>query len=238
MLEIYNGTFSVYVHTNKINGKMYVGITGQNPEQRWQNGAGYKKCRRFENAIKKYGWDNFEHDIVASNLTLEEANNMEKMLIEKLDLQNPDVGYNLSGGGDTHLACDETKRILSEAHKGRRHTEEECANISKANKGKKKPDSWVKKRIGLKAGENHPLYGKSPSEETLKKRSDSLKKYYAEHSFPVKPVTKRVIQIETGKEFDSIELAAETCGICRSSISENCAGKRKSAGGFHWKFAS
>lgn len=58
---IKNGNYTVYVHVNKINGKMYVGITSQTVEQRWRQGKGYKHCVFFYRAIEKYGWDGFEH---------------------------------------------------------------------------------------------------------------------------------------------------------------------------------
>ena len=87
-MEIYNDTYCVYIHTNKINGKRYVGqtINGNNINKRWSNGLGYKTCTAFYRAIQKYGWDSFEHEIVASNLTKEEANNFEIILINKLNL--------------------------------------------------------------------------------------------------------------------------------------------------------
>ena len=52
-------------------------MTGQNPEQRWQNGKHYKTCPYFYNAIEKYGWDNFEHIILQKNLSQEQANILE-----------------------------------------------------------------------------------------------------------------------------------------------------------------
>lgn len=136
-MEIYNGTYCVYIHTNKINGKKYVGQTihGDNPNERWKNGKGYKGVTYFRNAIEKYGWDNFDHEIVANNLTADEADNFERLLIEKLDLRNPDKGYNLESGGvknKTH--ADSTKMKISEA------------------------------KLGTLTGENNPMYGISPQE--------------------------------------------------------------------------
>lgn len=47
--------FTIYMHKNKINKKVYIGQTIQEPKDRWKNGAGYKTCTKFYNAIKKYG---------------------------------------------------------------------------------------------------------------------------------------------------------------------------------------
>ena len=121
-MEIHNGAYCVYVHINKINGKRYVGQTihGDNPNERWKNGSGYKGCEYFYNAIKKYGWENFDHEIVANNLTADEADNFERLLIKEFDLQNPDKGYNLESGGTRNKTLsDATKKKISEAHIGR-----------------------------------------------------------------------------------------------------------------------
>lgn len=85
--------YCVYIHTNKINGKKYVGQTCQEPEKRWKNGKGYHNNIYFTRAIQKYGWDNFEHEIIKCNLTKEEADDIEKLLIKELNTLNPN-GYN------------------------------------------------------------------------------------------------------------------------------------------------
>lgn len=110
-MEIYNDTYCVYAHINKINGKIYIGqtINGIYPDRRWQNGNGYKGCTLFYRAIQKYGWDSFEHEIIASNLTLEEANHFEELLIRKLDTTNPNKGYNLKSGGENNIFQDVSK---------------------------------------------------------------------------------------------------------------------------------
>ena len=66
--------YTIYIHKNKINNKVYIGQTSQNPKKRWDNGRGYQSSPKFYNAILKYGWDNFEHIILYTNLTLEQAN--------------------------------------------------------------------------------------------------------------------------------------------------------------------
>lgn len=91
--------YCVYIHTNKENGKLYVGQTCKKPEVRWSNGDGYKGCYRFYNAIQTYGWDGFRHEVVAEKLTKAEADDLEKFLIEIFDLQNPRNGYNIAAGG-------------------------------------------------------------------------------------------------------------------------------------------
>ena len=51
------------------------------------------------NAINKYGWNNIQHEIFASNLTKDEACDMEKTLITLLK-SNRGYGYNYTNGGD------------------------------------------------------------------------------------------------------------------------------------------
>ena len=80
----------VYCHTNKINGKRYIGITSEkNPKNRWKNGYGYKPDKQnnqnvaFWNAIQKYGWGNFEHEVLKDDLMENQAKELEKYYIEK-----------------------------------------------------------------------------------------------------------------------------------------------------------
>ena len=73
--------YCVYSHTNKINGKVYIGLTSMKPEERWANGKHYHKGTHFRNAIDKYGWDSFEHKIIKSGLTKEEAGYWEQYYI-------------------------------------------------------------------------------------------------------------------------------------------------------------
>lgn len=93
--------FTVYIHTFP-NGKKYIGQTNAIPEKRWGfNGNGYKTQPKVANAIKKYGWENVTHTIVAESLNKEQADQIEMRLICELDtIKN---GYNTAIGGQNIL---------------------------------------------------------------------------------------------------------------------------------------
>lgn len=88
------------MHRNKLNNKVYIGITGRNPEIRWANGNGYKYNPHFFYSIQKYGWDGFEHIILDDKLTRDEAKEKEIYYIKKYNSTNQDNGYNIKRGGD------------------------------------------------------------------------------------------------------------------------------------------
>lgn len=96
-MEIYNGEYCVYVHINKVTGKKYIGRT-KDIKMRWYPSA-YRCSTKFYKAIRQYGWDNFEHEIVSSNLTRDEADNFEDLLIKKFRTNEEEFGYNIAGGG-------------------------------------------------------------------------------------------------------------------------------------------
>ena len=97
-------SYIIYKHTNKINGKVYIGQTLQKVSRRWRGGSGYCGQPLFYNAIIKYGWDNFSHEILVSNIeTLEEANTLEIYWINYYHsyIYDPQCnGYNSTAGGD------------------------------------------------------------------------------------------------------------------------------------------
>ena len=133
-------SYCVYCHTNKENGKKYIGITRQAVERRWKNGKGYS-TQHFSRAIKKYGWDNFEHTILMSNLTKSQACYYEQFYIKKYETTLPENGYNETLGGDgggmygkhhTKAAREKIGKaskmvVFSEAHK--RHISESKTGI-------------------------------------------------------------------------------------------------------------
>lgn len=98
--------YNIYKHTNLINNKSYIGITSQKCQNRWGiNGKGYELQPKFYNAIQKYGWDNFQHDILYTDLNKETALKIESELIKEYNtIEN---GYNISPYGNI-----ESKRII------------------------------------------------------------------------------------------------------------------------------
>lgn len=78
--------YKVYIHTNLVNGKKYVGITQQAEKERWSNGNGYRENKKFYKDIQKYGWnDGFSHEIIKENISYKEARTLEKFYILKYD---------------------------------------------------------------------------------------------------------------------------------------------------------
>ena len=164
-----NKTWKVYVHINKINKKKYVGITSKDkPEHRWNGGRGYKENTHFYAAIQKYGWDNFYHTILVDNLTKEQADVLERFLIEDLDLQNNKFGYNMTSGGDgtpNYHPSEETRKKLSEARKRENLSEETLKRRSEGLKGRKFSEEH-KRKIG--DGNSKPINMLSTNKEFIR----------------------------------------------------------------------
>lgn len=108
--------WSVYIHivpkaiTGYDHDKYYVGLTSKNVLERWGNkGYGYRS-QLFYKPIQKYGWDNIEHEVIAENITEQEAGEFEEILIEKLNTRNTQFGYNIQKGGATYSIKSNSKR--------------------------------------------------------------------------------------------------------------------------------
>lgn len=217
-------TWTVYKHTSPSN-KVYIGITKREPKIRWGNGNSYKRQPHFYNAIIKYGWKNFKHEVLYENLTEEQAKLLEISLIHYHKSNNNKFGYNLTNGGDGckgRVTSEETKQKISKANKGKpgNHNKASAETIAKmrlAHLGDKwSPERRQKASIQRK--------GRKLKPETIQKIKE--KNY------------KKVICIETGIEYTSIKEASEKTNICYNNIGACCNKRIKTAGGFHWRFSS
>ena len=161
--------FLVYKHTCP-NGKMYVGITSRSVSERWgKYGYRYKKNRHFWNAIMKYGWDNIKHEILATNLTLEEAGKLEQSLIQQYQLMDRRFGYNNTSGGEVGFPSDEVRVRLKQIAIEHSQDPEFCKKISNGLKGHIVTEECKRKislaNRGRKYSVPSPLKGRKWSEE-------------------------------------------------------------------------
>lgn len=168
-----DNTYCIYCHINKVNGKIYIGQTvhQNNLTRRWGiNGIGYKQSKYFYHAIQKYGWDNFKHIVILTDLTREEANIIEVLLIDKYNTTNPDFGYNLQSGGVNGVPNDIAREKMSKSQKNRKVSEETREKIRNFQKSYW-TDNKRKEMSESHKGKKHHLYGKHHSEDTKKKMS-------------------------------------------------------------------
>lgn len=143
--------YEIYVITNRVNGKVYVGQTKQGIDTRMkQHRCPSDGCPALKRAYEKYGKDAFEVLKLDSAKTREDANRKEKMWIALYDSTNSVKGYNLSKGGVIGDFNDETLKKMSlskmgekNSFWGKHHTEETKQKMSKTRKG-------------LHIGEKHP----------------------------------------------------------------------------------
>ena len=228
--------WKVYKHTSPSN-KVYIGITHQKPEERWRGGKGYQYNYHFWNAIQKYGWDNFDHEIIAEGLTEEEATKMEKKLVAQYNSASKYYGYNIAEGG--HVLSKESRAKIGRTrrekgipspNKGKKHSAETRAKISAAKMGTHwnytLTDEQRERRSLSKRGAKNPNYGK-PMPEIQKQLLIALNE-------------RAVIQIVNGCEvhYRSAKEAEKQTGICSCNITRVCRGQRETAGGFVWKYAT
>ena len=216
-----NTNYCVYCHTNLINGKKYVGITCKKPEVRWQGGARYDHNSYFYRSIQFYGWDGFSHEVLHSGLTHDEACELEKRYIREWNLRDRNLGYNMTDGGEGccgRVVSEETKKKQSESRKGiglgKKLSEEHKAKISKALKGVPHPHKY---------GNRKPI-----SNEVRKVLSDS-------HKMAVDMYTKEGVYV---RSFACAADGAKYVGLktC-ADINKCCTGRRKSAGGYTWRYS-
>lgn len=221
------------MHINKANDKRYIGLTRQDVRRRWRpDGSGYKNNPFFWHAIQKYGWDNFEHVIVKTGLSQDEACQLEKELIASYKSNDLVHGYNIADGGQFNVMPEATRQRLSRERKG-------------TMLGKDNPNYGNHKL----AGANHPNYGKHLSAEVRKKMSENRKgkglhEFSEEHKRKISEHhgggadKKKVLCIETGIVYESINEAARALVISKKVISNCCNGvpHYNTAKGFHWQF--
>ena len=128
--------YLIYKHTSP-SGKSYIGQT-KDYDTRCKQHQTTSGCKAFSAAIKKYGWDNFIHEMLVEHITEDEANTLEVFYINEHNTLYP-LGYNLKTGGDAGRHTDITKARMSESAKNKPPISDETrAKLCIAQKGKGK----------------------------------------------------------------------------------------------------
>lgn len=207
--------YCVYKHTNKINGKVYIGVTCQRPTKRWQGGNGYVKCSHFFNAIKKYGWKSFDHEILITGLTREQANAEEIRLIEQYHSADEKYGYNISPGGG----------LLAESVRRKMYSPEVREKVRQATIAfYADPEHRKEQSERIKA---------TWDEKARKEKSKNMTRYFGTHESPCR---KQAVNITDMIAYESLVEAGESIGVRSSSIYKVISGQRNSIHGTRWKY--
>jgi len=137
--------YSIYKATNLSNGKCYIGFA-VNFIKRIEQHKKYfnKKKTKFYDAIKSYGWDNFEWQEIYSSKDGEYCLNvMESFFIEEYNSYYNGYNMTLGGGGTLGISnkgkikhTQQTKKLMSEIKTGTNHSFETKQKISKTLKGR------------------------------------------------------------------------------------------------------
>jgi len=218
-----NKEYTVYMHINKINQKKYIGITSQPVNRRWRSrGQGYKQCTLFYRAIQKYGWDEFEHIILYTDLSEDEAKKKERELISKYHSNEKAYGYNLTDGGEMSHYNEEARRRISEG----------------VRRNPPRRDHEVLSRGRKIFWENASEEYKKQWREKIKKQAQNpiiLQARRAYMSSDKNPRLQPVKCIETGVCYRSNKEAAEAMHGHSSTFYKIWSGHQKTAWGYHWE---
>jgi len=202
----------LYLTTNIINGKQYIGShLTDNPEDEYI-GSG----KLIKNAIKKYGKENFRREILKECETIEEARKLEESSIKKYNTLYP-CGYNLhpEGGNmkDDNLPEYHKKRI-GDALRGKKRDPKIGRKIRKIrikNDSYKLSNEHKEKLRVANIGENNPNWGKSKSSETIERiRESNLGKLRSEET------RKNMSKGQIGKKYQRV-----ICEYCKSNVASN-----------------
>lgn len=210
--------YIVYKHICP-NNKVYIGITKQNINKRFNYGNGYKSCVLFYKAIKKYGWKNIQHEILFEHLAKEEAENKEIELIAKYRSNQQEYGYNICSGGNgtpSHIVNEETRKKISNNTKEAMNNPIVKEKLIKCHLGKKLSDEH-KEKIKLSSRTYQ-------TEETKQKMREANKNKI------------KVKCIDTGIIYESIHNASLLTNISYQNIFKVCKCQRRTAGGYRWKY--
>lgn len=161
--------FVIYKIINKINNKIYIGQTTRTLNERITSYKYEKSNRPIINALKKYGMNSFQFEIIDKAFSVDELNLLEEEWIEKLNTRNLNIGYNLRAGGTNSFYGknhnNKTKEKLSKQRsgsnnwwRGRKHSAETKKKMSAAQKGRNvSKETRIKSSLSQRKIKNHQI---------------------------------------------------------------------------------
>lgn len=174
--------FSVYLVTNSLNNKVYVGKTGNSVADRWTDHKSNARRGRAKGALysamRKYGEHNFTVETVMQFPTVGEANCGERRCILLMSSHLKEYGYNLTWGGDGVMI---TPPVILEMARKRNTRERKFLDkylthscCEKFYFGPKITSPLLRARLsrvrkGRFGGDKHPMYGKQHTPETAER---------------------------------------------------------------------
>ena len=231
----------IYITTNMINGKKYIGQ--RRYYKGWEKylGSGVNITR----AIKKYGVENFKKDIIYIADSQKELNEKEMFYIDKYNALEDNNFYNIAKGGYSNPLEGKTDDEIKSIHnkiaislKGKKFSESHIENLKKKPKTyrnkavrRKHIDKICKSLIGNKNGKGNR--GIKLSEEHRDKISKAHFGMKYDDNFKEKMRKIRsikVICINTNQIFESAKKAGEFYNIGASHITQCCRGNAKTCG--------
>ncbi len=222
--------FTVYCHTNLINGKSYIGWTSFSIEQRWRSHCRSAKLNSkfvFHAAIRKYGIDNWSHTVLEVHQTRENAKLAEMRLIAEYRThcgQFPVHGYNMTLGGDGFIGNVNVRRGFNHPLFGvpKIHSVDAIERIRKAASN---PTEEARSKMRAAARNRPPI--SDFTKEKLKRRNVKT------HS---KRIAKCSYEGDVLEIFDSVKSAALSMNKFHGNIASAARGNLKQAYGFQWKY--
>jgi group I intron endonuclease len=257
----------VYLITNKVNGKKYVGQTSQGIERRWAEHCYASQTRKFllHKAIQKYGKDNFEVAILASAPFPEALDDLERFHIAQHKSIVPN-GYNLESGGSKYKTLSEDIKLkIKQSNTGFRCRQPNARRVVRLdlvtgievcypNMGMAQADGYCRVSIskccnGKEWSHAGSRWKFAPETEypqpSLTRTPTGLKLLHLKsRSTRLSPKFSRgsklkAVSLEGGPAlFFSTAKAAEAAGFIKSSVYRCLAGKYSSYKGYKWEYAS
>lgn len=189
--------------------------------------------RKYKSNIREFGYNILDGGNVSNGMTEKGRQNM--IMKNKGKHRSPETEFKKGNIPWTtgKKMTKAFKQKLSEVHKGIKLSEEAKAKVSQNNarywKGKTRSTETKEKISNSLKGKKGYWNGKHHTEETKQKISQSKKG-------TVSKFRKKVLCVETNIIYDSITEASLKTGASTSKISSCCNGKRKTTGGYHWKY--